>query len=36
MEVTEAHNQRIAQILFASVYPTYVAKVEKKAEQRRN
>ena len=30
MKVTEKQNQRIANMTFASVYPHYVAKVEKK------
>ena len=30
MKTTEKHNQRIAQMTFASVYPHYVTKVEKK------
>ena len=30
MKVTPEHNQRIAKMTFASVYPHYVAKVEKK------
>lgn len=30
MKTTEIHNQRIANLTFASVYPMYVAKVEKK------
>lgn len=30
MEVTEEHNNRIANLTFASVYPHYVTKVEKK------
>lgn len=30
MQVTDEHNQRIAKMTFASVYPMYVAKVEKK------
>lgn len=30
MEVTPAHNAKIAAITFASVYPHYVTKVEKK------
>jgi len=29
------HNQRIAQMTFASVYPMYVAKVEKKGRTRK-
>lgn len=30
MNPTDTHNQRIAKMTFASVYPMYVAKVEKK------
>ena len=30
MNTTETHNQRIANMTFASVYPMYIAKVEKK------
>lgn len=30
MKVTPEHNQRIAKMTFASVYPHYVTKVEKK------
>lgn len=30
MNTSDTHNQRIAQMTFASVYPMYVAKVEKK------
>ncbi|QHS59170.1 DUF2200 domain-containing protein [Chitinophaga agri] len=30
MNTTDTHNQRIAKMTFASVYPMYVAKVEKK------
>lgn len=30
MKVTAEHNKRIAQMTFASVYPHYIAKVEKK------
>ena len=30
MKVTNEHNERIAKMTFASVYPHYVAKVEKK------
>ncbi len=29
-------DERIAKMMFASVYPHYVTKVEKKAEQKRN
>ena len=30
MKVTKEHNERIAKMIFASVYPHYVNKVEKK------
>jgi hypothetical protein len=30
MQVTDAHNEKIAKLTFASVYPHYVVKVEKK------
>jgi hypothetical protein len=30
MEITPEHNQRMAKMTFASVYPHYVVKVEKK------
>lgn len=30
MKVTAKHNERIAKMIFASVYPHYVTKVEKK------
>lgn len=30
MKVTAEHNERIAKMTFASVYPHYVTKVEKK------
>lgn len=30
MQVTPEHNERIAKMTFASVYPHYVAKVERK------
>lgn len=30
MKVTPEHNKRIAKLTFASVYPHYVTKVEKK------
>jgi len=30
MKVTPEHNERIAKMIFASVYPHYVSKVEKK------
>jgi hypothetical protein len=31
MNNTDVHNERIAKMIFASVYPLYVTKVEKKA-----
>lgn len=30
MHTTDTHNQRIAKLTFAAVYPMYIAKVEKK------
>ena len=30
MNTTDTHNQRIAKMTFASVYPLYIAKVERK------
>lgn len=30
MNITDTHNERIAKMTFASVYPLYLAKVEKK------
>jgi hypothetical protein len=30
MDIPESHHQRIAKMTFASVYPHYIAKVEKK------
>ena len=30
MKISDSHNQRIAKLTFASVYPHYLAKVEKK------
>lgn len=30
MKITDKHNERIAKLTFASVYPMYVEKVEKK------
>lgn len=30
MQTTDTHNQRIAKMIFASVYPMYVEKVKKK------
>jgi hypothetical protein len=34
MKVTPEHNQRIAKMTFASVYPHYVTKVEKKGRSK--
>ncbi len=34
MEISEKHHQRIAKMVFASVYPMYVEKVEKKGRTR--
>lgn len=34
METTEKHNQRIAQMTFTSVYPSYVKKVETKGRSK--
>jgi hypothetical protein len=34
MKVTEAHNQKIAQMKFGSVYPHYLSKVEKKGRSK--
>ncbi len=34
MNTTDIHNQRIAKMIFASVYPMYVDKVEKKGRTR--
>ncbi len=33
MNTSNAHNQRIAMMTFASVYPLYIAKVEKKGRK---
>ena len=33
MQPTHEHNSRIANMTFASVYPYYIAKVEKKGIQ---
>jgi hypothetical protein len=30
MEVTKEHNERIAKLTFASVYPLYIKKIESK------
>jgi len=30
MNTTDTHNQRIAKMIFASVYPLYIQKIEKK------
>src|ERR1700747_1764804 len=34
MKTSNAHNERIAKMSFASVYPMYLAKVEKKGRTR--
>ena len=34
MKITDAHNQRMARLTFASVYPMYLEKVEKKGRTR--
>lgn len=34
MSTTDQHNQRIAQLTFASIYPHYVTKVEKKGRSK--
>ena len=34
MKVTPEHNERIAKMTFASVYPHYVTKIEKKGRTR--
>ncbi|MDP2091137.1 MAG: DUF2200 domain-containing protein [Candidatus Gracilibacteria bacterium] len=31
MEITAEHNNRIAKMIFATVYPLYITKIEKKA-----
>lgn len=30
MEITQEHNDRMAKMVFATVYPLYIAKIEKK------
>lgn len=30
MEITDLHNERMANMTFSSVYPMYLAKIEKK------
>lgn len=35
MKITDAHNDRMAKMTFASVYPLYVAKVEKKGRTKK-
>lgn len=35
MNVTAEHNERIAKMIFASVYPHYVTKVEKKGRTKK-
>lgn len=34
MKISDAHNQRIANLTFASIYPLYIQKVEKKGRTR--
>ena len=34
MKISDTHNQRIAKMTFASIYPMYVEKVEKKGRTR--
>jgi hypothetical protein len=34
MNISDTHHQRIAKMIFASVYPMYVEKVEKKSRTR--
>lgn len=34
MNTSDTHNQRIAKMLFSSVYPLYLAKVEKKGRSK--
>ncbi len=36
MKVTEKHNERIAKMTFASVYPHYLSKVEKKGRTKQD
>lgn len=35
MNITDTHHQRIAKLTFSSVYPMYVAKVEKKGRTKK-
>jgi len=35
MNTTDAHNQKIAKLTFASVYPIYVKKVETKRRNKK-
>lgn len=35
MEITQKHNDRMAKIVFATVYPLYVTKIEKKARTKK-
>lgn len=35
MEITQKHNDRMAKILFATVYPLYITKVEKKGRTKK-
>lgn len=34
MQITDEHNQRIARLTFASIYPAYLAKVERKGRSK--
>ena len=34
MKVTDEHNERIAKMTFATVYPLYITKVERKGRTR--
>lgn len=36
MKITTEHNERIAKMTFASIYPHYITKIEKKVEQKKN
>ncbi|MDD2871050.1 MAG: DUF2200 domain-containing protein [Candidatus Gracilibacteria bacterium] len=35
MEITSEHNNKMAKILFATVYPLYITKVEKKGREKK-
>lgn len=35
MKISVAHNQRIASMVFATVYPLYIAKIEKKGRTKK-